>query len=288
MDVRAIQDALKEYGEDVVDILAERLNNESEDKRIRIGIPRILAFIGSQKSIDALSGQIDHSDMHIRYEVVKALNKLKARFPNLKLDKQFLRSRVVDEAKNYYRIVGFLHQQKVSFDTKNSDTSSDWHFNDFHHAQNLLTNALEEKLDIFLKLIFRLLGLRYPSKEIYNVYLGVVSNRSNLHANAIEFLDNILDQNLKRLIIPIVEETAPNVLIQKTRHIHGFDIPTEQESIEFLLKSEDNWLRVCALYYIAERKNVRYNETVLELLEDSDPMVKETAEYYLKRISTAA
>ena len=282
------KDALKEYGEDAVDVLAERLENESEDERIRIGISRVLAFIDSQESVDVLSKHFENSDMHIRYEVVKSLNKLKTRFPNLKLDKQFIRSRIIDEAKHYYRIVGFMHQHKAVSKAEGVDQSSDEHVESFQVARNLLIYALEEKLDVYLKLIFRLLGLRYTSKEIYDAYLGVVSKKSDLRANAVEFLDNILDPNLKRLIIPIIEETAPNILIDKTRHIHGFALPTEQESIEFLLHSEDIWLKVCTLYYIAEGKDEGFFEEVERLVNDPNPVVKETAEYCLKKVSAAA
>ncbi|UCE18895.1 MAG: HEAT repeat domain-containing protein [Gemmatimonadota bacterium] len=282
------RDALKEYGEEIVDILARHFEDQSEDKRIRIEIIRLLASIGSQKSVHVLDNHLGHSDLHVRYETVKALNKLKVRFSNLKLDNQSLHSRIIDEVKYYNWMVGLLPQQKAFSTVEGGDKSSDEYPDGFHLARNLLMNALIEKLDVYLKLIFRLLGLRYSSKEIYNAYLGVVSNKSDLRANAVEFLDNILDADFKRLIIPIIEETAPNLLIQKTRHIHDFNLEIEQKSIQFLLKGEDNWLKVCALYYIAEMKNDTYRDKVLKLEDDTDSLVKETAQYYLERIDTPA
>ena len=282
------RDALRSYGEEIIDILEEHLENPSEEMRIRIGITRVLALIGSQKSVKVLAKHLKQNDLQLRYELVKALNKLKGRVLNLKLDKQFLRSHIMNEIRHYYRILSLVYRQKKSFDTESVGRYSEESPERRVTAQKLLLNTLEEKLDVYLKLIFRLLGLRYPSKDIYNAYLGIISKKSDLRANAVEFLDNILDANLKKLLIPLVEETAPNMLMYRMQHVLGFDFPTEQESFEFLLKGGDTWLKVCALYYIAENRREDFNDEVSELVNDSDPLVKETAEYCLAKIVKAA
>jgi len=55
----------------------------------------------------------------------------------------------------------------------------------------LLRQALQERMDQKLERVFRLLGLRYPPADIYSAYSGLRSQRSDLRASAIEFLDNL-------------------------------------------------------------------------------------------------
>ena len=49
-------------------------------------------------------------------------------------------------------------------------------------------------------------------------------------------------------------------------------------------KLDDNWLKTCALYLIAEMKDDRYNDIIPGLVDDADPIVKETAEYCLGKV----
>lgn len=282
------RDALVEYGGTILDTLKKYLDDPSKEKRIRIGISRVLAYIGSQQSVDVLVNRLKQRDLQLQYEIVKTLNKLKEQFPNVKLDRQILRSCLKEEIEQYYRIVGLLYQQREILRPENEDQSSGKQSDRPARSRQLLLNALEEKLDVYLKLIFRLLGLRSLSRDIYDAYLGIVSNKADLRANAVEFLDNILDVDIKRLIIPIVEETVPYRLFEKTRHLFDFDFSTERESLDYLLNGEDNWLKVCAVYYIAEMRIKGYMDDISKLVDDSDPVVKETALYCLEQMKNVA
>ena len=275
------REALAEYGEEVIDILAENLKNTNENRKIRLGIPKVLALIGLQKTIDVLIKNLKQSDLLLRFEIIKALNKLKVNFPNLKFDKHNIMRHIWNETKYYYKILCLQYQQSRSWRIEDIKSNN---LNRAKIAQKLLIVAMEEKLDVNLERIFRLLGLRYPPKDMYNAYLGVISKKSDLRANAVEFLENILDSNSKRIIIPIIEGNSPNLLIEKSQQFFGFDLLTEYECLEFLLNGEDNWLKVCTLYFIAELKNAAYHDIVMKLITDSDPIVRETAQYYLNKL----
>jgi AAA family ATP:ADP antiporter len=278
------RESLAEYGEDIIDILAEHIESPNENKKIRLAIPRVLALIGSQKSVNLLTRNLAQSDLLLRYEIIKALNKLRVKFPLLKFDKQHIEARIMDETEQYYRILTLLHKQKNSLSNDKAVSSSKDGFNQKIKARRLLMVALEEKLDNNLERIFRLLGLKYPAKDMFNAYLAVKSNRSNLRATSVEFLDNILEVNLKRILIPIIESTKDETLLAKSQELFGFDIPKEIEWVNFILEGDDNWLKICTLYLIAELNYDKPMDTIAKLVDDPDPMVKETAKYYLKRI----
>lgn len=227
---------------------------------------------------------LTQNDLLLRHEIIRALNKLKVEFPNLKFPTDTINQHILDETKYYYKILNLVQKQNELLEERASFTNSNDNSSRIDSAQKLLMKALEVKLEVNLERIFRLLGLRYPSKDMYNAYLGVVSNKVDLRANAIEFLDNILDTDFKKLIIPIVEENLPTHLIQKSQAFFGFAVPSEIECIEFLLQGEDNWLKACTVHLLAEMRSVNCKDFIEKLVEDSDLIVRETALYYLVQI----
>ena len=277
------RESLGEYGEEIISILAEQLEDPSVDKMKRLAIPKALALIGSQKSVNLCMKNLDQPDLIIRYEIIKALNKLRTKFPELKFDKQQLNARILDEIKNYYRNLALLYRQNESLSSDRAIPSND-DKSRVLRARELLTIALEEKLDNTLERIFRLLGLKYPPKDLFNAYLAVKSDRSDLIANSVEFLDNILDKNLKKIFIPVVETSSIEALLNKTKELFGFDIPSESESIDFILESDDNWLKTCVLHLLTELKDKESIDRATELIDDPDLMVKEAVDHYLGKL----
>lgn len=278
------RESLGGYGEDIIGTLAEHLEDFSGNKKKRLAIPKVLALIGSQRSVNLCIKNLDQRDLLLRYEIIKALNKLRTKFPELKFNKQHLNARIMDEIEKYYRILSLLYRQKNSLSIEKATLSSKHDMSRVIRARELLTIALEEKLDNNLERIFRLLGLKYPPKDLFNAYLAVKSNRSNLIANSIEFLDNILDSNLKKIFIPVVESAPVEILLNKTKELFGFDYPSEPESINLILQIDDNWLKICVLHLITELNDNKSIDSATKLLDDPDLMVKEAAKHYLKKI----
>lgn len=281
------REALAEFGEEVIAPLAKYLEHESSDWKIKLSIPRVLSLIGSSKSVKVLLKHIDQSDLILRYEIIKALSRLRQKYSNLKIDNQKVKDHIYDESRNYFKVLAMLNYQlsfrklNGSFDRKDIDLKK------VEKAQVLLIKALEERLDNNLERIFRLLGLRYVPQDMYNAYLGVLSRKSDLQANSIEFLDNILEPRLKRLIIPIVEAGSSKRLLSQTQSIINVDLPVKEQCFDFILTGNDNWLKVCTLYFLTEVKSDRCMDIIARLTNDYDPMVKETADRYIKTMTSS-
>lgn len=273
--------SLAMYGDAVIDVLAERLENPEEDYAIRREIPGVLALIGSQKSVNVLMKNLDTEAVF--YKTVRALNKLRVGFPSLKFDRSSIEKKIFEATKQYYRALTLLRSQNEMREAVPARVTESENRSDDSEARKLLIRALEERLDHDLEMIFRFLGLRYPPKDIYDAYLGVMSQRSRLRADAIEFLDNVLRSDFKRLIIPIIEMTPVNVLLDMTKNEFGYSVHSEDESIEILLQGRDNWLRACTLYLIAEMRYDRYRDRIAEMESHPDPVVRETARFCLNR-----
>ncbi len=279
------REALANYGEDVIEILHKYLWQVETDKNKKMAMIKVLALIGSQNSVNVLTELLEEKDLRLRYEVIKALNKLKVKFPFLEFDEGKIELEIHEEIKNYYRILLELNNQN-NLHSKPGKVENNETELKTAKARRLLIKALEEKVDINLERIFRLLGLRYTPKDMFNIYLGIVSKIKILRANAIEFLDNVLDSKLKSFIIPIVESQSVEYIINQMKGLFESELPSESGCYTLLLEGNDNWLKVCALYSIAESNESQCVQYVRPHLNNTDPVVKETAEYTMKKLKT--
>lgn len=278
------REALAGYGDAVVDSLSDHLGNPKQDHAIRLAIPKILGMIKSQKSVNVLLNYLNQNDLLLRSEIIKALNKLKIQMPMLKYDTERVESRILDETESYYKLISYLGMQNGTDDQWNDKTNASRNTENIARARQLLMKALEERLEDNLERIFRLLGLKYYPDDMLNAYRGVMSQKNELRANAIEFLDNVLDSNLKKFIIPIVESNSPFSLIRKSQLPEMIENATANDCLGAILNGDDSWLRVCALYLIAEQRSEECIGEIGKFMNDSDPMVQETARLAMRKL----
>ncbi len=283
---KPVREALVSFGEDIVIILTKILESPDVDRGKKLAIPKVLAMIDSQRGVNTLMRNLDIMDLTLRYEIIKALNKLRVKFPSLKFDPHVIQSRVLDEIEHYKRILRVWLKQSEMVLRMQQKAGKKTHPDPDTKARLLLLFALEEKLDKNLERIFRLLGMKYPPKDMVDAYLGLMSQASKLKAIAIEFLDNILETRLKRILIPIVEEGRPKFVSENKSWQVKEQKTDERESIQSLLSSHDNWLKACAIYLNAALNNREFYDSIQELIHSNDPIVSETAQLYLHRLSS--
>ncbi len=272
-----------EYGDKVIDPLMQHFEDPEESMRVKTRIPKVLGLIGSKTAINALYENLTQRDLTLRYETIRGLNKLREHYPMLKLDSRLIEKSILAEAENYYRMNAVLFR----FDRRANrliPTQIESEGNG-RQARHLITRALHESLERGMERMFRLLGLNYNSRDIYNAYLGIISEKPSLRADAVEFLDNILDSNPKKYIIPIVETVLVRSLLKYTEPLWGFRLRSTDEGLQMLLSGDNRWLIVCTLYFIAEQKNRRFAMAARELSSAADRVIAETAGYAVKKLS---
>jgi len=278
------QEALTQYGQDSIPMLNSHLSNPYVDKNIRRGIPRVLFLMGDQKAVDVLIQNLVIRDLAVRYEVINALYQLRLNFPYLKFRATNIVKRVFDEANDYVNTLTFLYSQaKVSL-TSTSQQSED---EQIKKARELLVDILEQRLDHNLERIFRLLGLAYPPEDIENAYAGIKSNKPDVRINAVEFLDNLLEMNLKKVIIPIAESALVDAMIEDSVKTLGLKIKSEFECLMTLLSSEDSRLQIHTLALVGQLKDDRYLPFIARLLDSPDEEVKEMARFAVRKMGIA-
>lgn len=267
--------------------LLELLNAAEANKTIRLEIPKVLALIGTQKTVDTLIQNLTHKDPQLRYETLKALNKLKTKNPNLNF-KQYGRNidqEIFYETEQYYQILKILETQRKLNPQLSAFTSV--RLQDYEKARRLLQRALEEKLDARLERIFRLLGLKYESRDIFNAYNGLRSEKRDLRANAIEFLDNLLNATLKKIIIPIIETDSIESLL-RNQQAWSVKIPAGVGCFESLLTGSDPWIKMCVIHFLAQAADSSCLPALKRMQSDPDANVRATVESALARLESTA
>jgi len=252
--------AIAGFGTAICGFLSDCLLDQQMPMRVRREIPRVLKNIVDQRSADVLLTAIDHEDLAIRAAVLKALNRLRESNPQLNFAEAFVNDQILREARYYYELNAALAPFR---DVTN------------HAATRLLARTIEERLRHTLERLFRLLGLRYPPKPIYSAYLAVQRRSHEEAAAAIEFLDNVLSRDLKRVLLPLLE--APENVLEHGRDLFGVDLPTAEAAIRELLHSHDPWLVACSMAAAAEMQLRRLAPEIAQAGVEAEADVSEVA-----------
>jgi AAA family ATP:ADP antiporter len=277
-------EALICYGPEVIiDMLSYYLENPREEKSIRLRIPKVIAAIGAQKSVNILMLNLPHPDLALRFEVIKALNRLRSKFPILKFEESLVVGQILEESKSYIHTLAILNTQGNG-DLEGSANTPVANGRSVHEAEQLFVKALESRLDNNLERIFRLLSLKYSPGDIYTAYQGIKNSNPDARVNALEFLDNVLEKKIKKRVIPIIERTLAHSLTDRVLNQFGVKILSEFEGILEVLNGEDNWLKSYALYLIGQAQDTQFVPHICGLINDQDGMVKKFAGYALTKM----
>ncbi len=280
---RYARDALTDYGEDAVDFLSGKITDKSLEDTVRITAIRSLSRIGSQNAVNVLLTHMNEENLSVRYHIIKALNKLRSSFGNLKFNPDLIERQIYREIDNFQKNLQALSMEQSIREMRrlNNAQNSD---KENEAARDLLIRALEERLENNLERIFRLLGLKYRSRDIYNAYLGLVSSRTELKASAVEFLDNVLDAEMKDTLVSLVENYAfqPDLLLQRAAAEN--EKRTEFDILQDILQSDDQWLKILGLHLVGTQGDKRYTEIVERTRDHADFRVREVSRFALDRL----
>jgi ATP/ADP translocase/HEAT repeat protein len=229
-------EALAAFGPQITGTLSDVLLDESLPLRIRRQVPRVLKQIPHQRSVDVLIRSLGHADLTVRAAVLKALNRLRETNPDLNFENHFVSEQIWQEARHYYELSAALEPFRSE--------------DDGHRAARLLARTIQDRLKGTLERLFRLLGLHYPPKEMYSAYRAVARQRHEEATAALEFLDNTLERDIKRILLPLLD--APEHLHDHARELFGVETRSAEEAIRELIHSHDPWLVACAMAAAAE------------------------------------
>lgn len=265
--------ALQHFGLHSIPVLRDTIQKREHPLPVLRFIPMAMQSFNSQTSVKYLLSLVKDSDVTIRLEVIRALSIIRKSHPQLKFDRFKVVAGIYEECKLHHQTLAAMHTQ-IIISYRNRKKSKKEISDSEREARTALLELLERRLDAGLERIFKLLGLRYQQKDVNIAYEGLLSEKQEAQTNAIEFLDNLLTGDLKRKLLPIIEDsaldTSSEVELQKIKN----KIPTEMECFQLLLSENDTKVKLAVLYLITQQKEVKYIPIVAEYLDDKDPKIK--------------
>lgn len=266
------QMALSMYGVGLFSHLPSSLFTDEKYGSLLKRLPAVFERIGSQQSVSLLFELLEQSDLAVQMNALKSLNQLKIQFPKLHFDERAFIPRISEEAHTFLESLSVLYAQ--NYLSKEAGKKGE---EEVLEARKSLITLLERRLDGRLERIFRLLGLKYPPEDMISVYEGIQKGTQEQRSLSIEFLDNILENKLKSLLMPIIETAMLDLDSRKAVEQLNLKIPDEKTCFRVLLGRQDNRLKMAVFYLITQLKNPDFVELVTPFLDDKNPQIRDFA-----------
>jgi len=264
-----VSKALSLFGERVLLPAADILSNSLESYRLKSEVARMLGDINSPKSVKLLMTTLDNKSDEMRNIILNSLKKIITKMDNTSLNIDELRVMLYKEIFQYF--------QTLYFSIKIRERLKSGH----------LSTVLETKLQNCYQRIFSILSLMYGNTLFDNIYFNItqkfVSNAQR--SNALEIVDNIVDKDLRPIIVPLIELKNENEKLRLGFSFFKIKKLEFTEIIETFLVDDSDWVRAITLYVIANEKITEFSEKVEMFLYDPSPIVRESALYAMEVLS---
>ena len=265
--------ALATLGDRVVGTLGDYLCDVTVPLPVRHAIPRALGEIHTQASVDALFRCRDREDVRLAYRVLKASNRIRSSGAEVVFPRMLVTEDIEFDVRSH--LFALVHYRSSPIGLAKQS------------AERLLVVALNERMEFALDRVFRRLALLYPSGDVLAAWQGVQSSQPRLRGNAIEYLENALAQDHRKLVLPLVDDGGDAARLRLADQTYGFRPGRFEDTLAALLQSDDAWLRACALFVVGSRKERALMPLVETNLATLNTLVRETANWARVALASA-
>lgn len=269
-------EALCAFGGGIAPTLAKVIDNRAEEPQIRRSVARVLGRLGTPEAVDIICRHLDEPDEELRTRLYRAL----ARATKGK-NRNALSAKVVNEAlqRELDRAFYALWAAETLALGKGPDESTPR--SGPKSAEALLGSALLEKLQKAEERVFLLLAVLYPDADMEHIFAGMrdagVVDGARKRANAVELLDNLLDRNIKKWLLPLLDDTSRADKLRNVAELYAPPSMDKDALIVALCKDDSAWVRACATYYALHCEVSAASQAAVELATDDVSFVREMA-----------
>jgi HEAT repeat protein len=261
--------ALAKYGDALVPDLERRLHDGDASLDVRRELPAVLVRIGTPFAQQVLLEGLLQADVTLRHRIIASLNKLHDLHRDVRVDPNLVELALAAEIAGHYRsyqVLGPLRAQLKEDDP--------------------ILQALHHSMEEELERIFRLMALLFRGAALHDAYVGVRSSNPIVRANALEFLDNVLKPELRRVLVPLLDsQVSVDERIELANRLVGAPLENAEQAVATLLASEDAWLRSCAVYAVGALQLHRLEGELRRFEGTPDPVLREGVHAALQRLA---
>jgi HEAT repeat protein len=261
--------ALVEYGEAALPDLEGAFHKQGQTSSYRKRVVRICGRVGGRRASGFLKNEVDFPERDVRTSVLNALVRCDYRAPPEEAD--HIHDSIRREAQDATWALAALDELRDETDAAR------------------LADALGHQVSRDIERIFLLLSFIHPSTSILQARDNLESDSSDKRATALEALDNLISQDVKAIVFPLLEDLQTQQRL--TRLSAAFPqqrLGRNQRIIEIITspsESSSAWTRAVALHVLDRYLSPEFYDAIVHSLDDSDPMVRETAIWVLGRLS---
>ncbi len=260
--------ALTAIGKDALPALDNAFYKYVNEYALTLKIVQIIGRIGGDEAIELLWNKIDFPHKLVVSEVMVALGNcgFKASVTQIPRIKYAIESDI----------------EAIAWNMAAYNEVPDTHFG------MEIRDAIEEEVEHDISHIYMLLSMLYDASNISLVKENIESGTSEGLTYAIELLDVFLSDDLKKRIIPVLDDLT---FQEKARQLEVF-YPRKQLDdkavLRFLLNRDstqsNRWTKACVLYQIGSRKIEMFKRDVIANLFNPDVLIHEVAAWSLHQI----
>lgn len=277
--------ALKNYSSEIAKTILKLEQDDKLDNAAKRHLPRLVKSFNKQSSVKILMRFLRSKDVTIRYEATKALLKLKSKNDSLYFNKRRLKKEIVRECKYGKETLDALESMREIISLNNDESHTEDQKNEINIARESIVAVLEEQLVTSLKSIFKLLSLLYDEADIKVSYSGLMSDVKEAQDNALEFLDNLLQSQLKTQILPLIEYY--NIDSDKTSKLNQLEpeLQDEYNLLKTLFNKRGKRIKLELLHLIRVLDDKSYITLVHQQTVQNNQEVKNFAKETLSILS---
>ena len=261
--------ALARHGDSLVPAIERLLHDAGASAAVKRELPALLVRIGTPLAKEILIDGLLQSDVTLRHRAVTSLNKLHDAHPEIRIDGQLIELLLAAEIAGHYRsyqVLGPLRTQLKEGDD--------------------MLLALEQVMEQELERIFRLMALLVSGPGLHDAYVGVRSANQGVRANALEFLENVLKPELRRVLVPLLDgQVTVEQRIELADRLVGAPLESAEQAVATLLGSEDGWLRSCAVHAVGALRLHGLEGELRGFEASPDPLIREAAHTARQRLA---
>jgi AAA family ATP:ADP antiporter len=269
---RAAADALVAGGEAVLTEIEAAFDVWADEPEILGQLAQICGRIGGNRAIDLLQTQLDIPDDTVRTQILHALSRCG------------YQASATAAPRVLQQIQAELAQASWTLATLADVTGPEV-------AIHFFRDVLVHRLDQQRQRIFCLLSFLYEAQAVWRARDNLHHASATLRSYALEVLDILLEQEVKRLVFPLLDELTPmqrRVQLQALFPQPRLDRTARLQAV--LTASEGQvsaWLKACALYVVGALRCSDCTAAVQAALVDGHPLVQEMAAWALQRLQAA-
>ena len=182
--------ALAAYGRRILGTLFDHLTDDQVRLHVRKQIPFILSDQPCQMAATVLERSLERIPLPVRHTAIRGLSRLHEA-DHYRFNADVIEPILREEAEHYALLGQILHLRI------RTDSAA---------PEGITPDVLQRFRSESLERLFRLLGLRYDQRDIYNAYLGITGSDDTLRSSAVEFVDNLVDYKTSKYILPLLDD----------------------------------------------------------------------------------